>query len=423
MTARCLRPYFLSHPVVILTNSPLGRILTHSDMSGRVVKWTTELGEYDIHYEPRTAIKAQDLADFLAKPCIKKWDGVVLISSAGDEVKLAIRLDFRASNNEAEYEAMLAGLRATVNLGATQVLVFSDSQLVAQHMKEVYDVKDEKLIYAQEVDKVRENFTEVAFEQIPRKENEKTDILAKMAGTMGSSKTRHVVFQVELAPHTSSLAVEKEEEDWRTVIISYLKEGKLPDDPWEARKLKIKCSRYVVVAEVLYRRSFTGLLLRCLSYKEADYVLRDVHEGCCGNHLGAYVLARKVLLAGYCWPSVLHEVQKLVMSCDSCQRHARLHHQPAALMKTIIAACPFDQCGIDIVGPFPIAPAQEKYLLVVVNYFSRCVEAEPLARITENEVLKFLWKNIVCRYRVLRRLISGNGRQSKELRSKSGAKR
>ncbi|XP_073278732.1 uncharacterized protein [Primulina huaijiensis] len=152
-------------------------------------------------------------------------------------------------------------------------------------------------------------------------------------------------------------------------------------------------------------------LLRCLSYQEADYVLREVHEGCCGNHLGAYALARKVLLAGYSWPSVLHDAQEIVMSCDSCQRHARLHHRPTAMMKAITAACPFDQWGMDIVGPFPIAPAQKKFLLVAVDYFSKWVEAEPLARITESDVLKFLWKNIVCRYGVPRRLISDNGRQ------------
>ncbi|XP_073304191.1 uncharacterized protein [Primulina huaijiensis] len=102
--------------------------------------------------------------------------GVVLISPVGEEVKLAVRLDFRASNNEAEYEAVLAGLRAARNVGATRVLIFSDSQLVAQQMKGMYDVKDEKLIEdAQEVDRVREKFAEITFEQIPRKENEKAD--------------------------------------------------------------------------------------------------------------------------------------------------------------------------------------------------------------------------------------------------------
>ncbi|XP_075478840.1 uncharacterized protein LOC142519694 [Primulina tabacum] len=67
--------------------------------------------------------------------------------------------------------------------------------------------------------------------------------------------------------------------------------------------------------------------------------------------------------------------------------------------------------GMDIMGPFPIAWTQKKFLLVAVDYFSKWVEAEPLAKITEHEVLKFLWKNIVYRFGVPRRLISENGRQ------------
>ncbi|XP_073049552.1 uncharacterized protein [Primulina eburnea] len=375
-------------------------------MSGCLVKWTTELGEYDIQYEHRTTIKAQALANFLAETVHQEnedpWKvyvdgssskdgigvGVVLISPAGEEVKLAVKLDFRASNNKAEYEAVLARLRAARNVGATRVLIFSDSQLVAQQMKGMYDVKYEKLIeYAREVDRAREKFTEITFEQIPRKENEKADTLAEMAGTMGSWKTRDVVFQVELTPHTSSPAVEQEEEDWRTGIVDYLKEGKLPNNHREARKLKTRCSRYVMIGEVLYRTSFAGPLHRCLSYQEADYVLREVHEGCCGNHLGAYALARKVLLAGYSWPSVLRDAQELVMSL-----------------------------GNRYCGAFPTAPAQKKFLLVAVDYFSKWVEAEPLARITENEVLKFSLKNIVCRYGVPRKLISDNGRQFQGVR-------
>ncbi|XP_073121472.1 uncharacterized protein [Henckelia pumila] len=147
-----------------------------------------------------------------------------------------------------------------------------------------------------------------------------------MAGSMGSWKTRDMVLQVELTPHMSSVIPELADEDWRVVIINYLKEGKLPEDPREARRLKLKSSRYVLIEEVLYRRSFAGPLIRCLSYQEADYVLREVHEGCCGNHLGAHALSRKVLLGGYCWPNVLGSAQELVTSCDSCQRHDRLQH-------------------------------------------------------------------------------------------------
>lgn len=86
-------------------------------------------------------------------------------------------------------------------------------------------------------------------------------------------------------------------------------------------------------------------------------------------------------------------------------------NKPASAMKPILSACPFDQWGIDIMGSFPTAPVQKKFLLVAVDYLSKWVEAVALARITEGDILRFLWRNIVCRYGVPRRLISDNGRQ------------
>ncbi|XP_075486246.1 uncharacterized protein LOC142525845 [Primulina tabacum] len=118
MTARKLRP-FLSHPIMVLTNSPLGRIMTHAEVSGRMVKWTVELGEYDIEYKPRAAIKAQALIDFLTEmiqPVEEEvWRvfvdgasnlsgcgvGVVLVSPSEEKIKLALRIDSRVTNNEA----------------------------------------------------------------------------------------------------------------------------------------------------------------------------------------------------------------------------------------------------------------------------------------------------------------------------------
>ncbi|XP_075483685.1 uncharacterized protein LOC142523839 [Primulina tabacum] len=113
------------------------------------------------------------------------------------------------------------------------------------------------------------------------------------------------------------------------------------------------------------------------------------------------------------------DAAQLVQKCKGCQHHSNFHHRPAADMQPISASCPFDQWGLDIVGPFPIAGAQKKFLLVAVDYFSKWVEAKALAKITEKEVMKFLWKNIVCRFGIPRRLISDNGRQflGKKIRS------
>ncbi|XP_073152363.1 uncharacterized protein [Henckelia pumila] len=343
MTARKLRPYFLSYPIVVLTNSPIGRILSRVDISRRLVKWTTEHSEYDIQYEPRSAIKAQTLADFLAETRHKEagglWKvyvddssnnegcgvGVFLISPRGDEIRLAVRLDFRASNNEAKYEAVLIGLRAAKQAGAARVHLYSDSQLVAQQVNGTYKVKNEKLKeYMRAIEEARGLFDEVMFEQISRESNEKIDYLAKMASSLHKWKTREVVVQVELTPSTELTPLAQEESDWRKELLEYMEKGELPKDPKKAYRLKQRSLRFVMVEGVLYKRSFSGPLLKCLGPKEAHYVLKEIHEGCCGNHLGSYSLARKVFLAGYFWPTILKGAIALVTSCDSCQRHSRL---------------------------------------------------------------------------------------------------
>ncbi|XP_073061688.1 uncharacterized protein [Primulina eburnea] len=375
-TARRLWSYFLSHPIMVLTNSPLGKIMTHADISGRLVKWTTEMGEYDIQYGLRTAIKAQALADFLAETLHVDiedlWKvyvdgsstnedsgvGVLLISPKGDELKLAVRLDFRASINEAEYETVLAGLRAARQVGAARVHIFSDSQLVAHQMNGSYDIKNERLMeYVQAVEAAKELFTELVCKQIPREENEGADSLAKMASSLHSWKSREVVVQVELSPSLHYPSPEHEDNDWRAELLDYMRDGVLPEDPKKVYRMKRRSLRFILVNGTLYKRSASRPLLKCLGPKQSNYVLREIHEGCCGNHLGSYFLARKALLAGYFWPTMLKDALAIVISCDSCQRHAKLQHQPAALMKSIVTACPFDQWGIDIVGPFPTAPA------------------------------------------------------------------
>ncbi|XP_073056876.1 uncharacterized protein [Primulina eburnea] len=194
MTARKLRPYFLSHPIVVLTNSPLGRIMTHAEVSGRMVKWTVELREYDIEDKPRAAIKAKALTDFLTEmiqPVEEEvWRvfvdgasnlsgcgvGVVLIAPSEEKIKLALRIDSRVTNNETEYKAVLAGFQAAHEVGASWVIVYSDSQWVTQHINGTYEAKNEKMLkYLGLITARAAYLTDWSIEQIPRKKNAEAD--------------------------------------------------------------------------------------------------------------------------------------------------------------------------------------------------------------------------------------------------------
>ena len=94
------------------------------------------------------------------------------------------------------------------------------------------------------------------------------------------------------------------EGNWMTPIISYLKDENLPEGKDEAKRLRVRSTRYVLLNDVLYKRGFSQPYLRCLSPDEANYVLREVHEGACRNHLGARSLIHKVVHAEYYWPTI-----------------------------------------------------------------------------------------------------------------------
>ena len=85
------------------------------------------------------------------------------------------------------------------------------------------------------------------------------------------------------------------ESNWTTTIASYLKDGILPNEKEAARKLKVQAARFILIKDVLYKRGFSRPYLRCLGNEEADYVMREVHEGICENHLGSRSLVHKLM--------------------------------------------------------------------------------------------------------------------------------
>ncbi|XP_073298507.1 uncharacterized protein [Primulina huaijiensis] len=300
MTARKLRPYFLSHPIVVLTNSPLERIMTHAEISGRMVEWTIELGEYDIEYKPRIAIKAQALTDFLIEMTQPGEEEVWRVFVDGEKIKLALRIDFQVTNYEAEYEAVLARLQAAREVGATRVIIYSDSQLVAQQIKGTYEAKNEKMLkYLRLITARAAALTDWSIEQIPREENGEADTLAKLVASMSDISTREVLCFTRLVLSIDEKVPPIQRNSWMTPLIEYIVHGKLPEDRARAAKIKKQAPRFVFLNDVLYRRSYQGPLLKCLSENEVEYVLQEIHEGCCGEHLGGTAPSRKAVLAGF----------------------------------------------------------------------------------------------------------------------------
>ena len=161
-------------------------------------------------------------------------------------------------------------------------------------------------------------------------------------------------------------------------LVSFLKDGSLPEDKVEAEKIRRKALRYWLSKEQkLYKRSHLELYLLCIYPEAVEPLLEELHEGICGSHTGGRSLSHRALSQGYWWPNMQKVSQKYVQKCDQCQRYAPNIHQPEGILNLLSSPWLFAQWVLDIVGPFSRVAGNRRWLLIGIDYFTKWVEAEP----------------------------------------------
>nr|GEY78969.1 reverse transcriptase domain-containing protein [Tanacetum cinerariifolium] len=375
-------------------------------MTERGMAQTPVYHEHNITYRPRTSIKGQILADFLneipsnasqgvsvAETQEEPWtlftDGSSCVDGSGawliltnpNEVEFTyvLRFQFAASNNEAEYEALIAGLRRATQMGVKNMQANVDSKPVANQVLGTYVAKEDNMI----------KYMEIA----------KGLVLVEVLET--KSKTGKEVTSV----------IEEEGPTWMTELVNYLKEGILPGDEKEVQKLRLKARQYELMEGVLYKRSFLTPWLRCVGPLQAEYVMKEIHEGSCSMHAGPRSVVAKAIRLGYFWPTMHKDTHDMIRRCNDCQIHRPVTRHPQQPLTPIMAPWSFYKWGIDIACPFPKGSGKVKFLIVAMDYFIKWIEAKAVGTITGGQVKKFLWDNIVCRFGIPREIISDNGKQ------------
>ncbi|XP_057808571.1 uncharacterized protein LOC131023046 [Salvia miltiorrhiza] len=371
------------------------------------------------------AIKAQALADFIQEttrhPVQEFWIafvdgsvtkegcgiGVYIISPGSEVYHFAIKFTCRMSNNEAEYEAMVRVAHILSELRAECIINRTDSQLVAQQFSGGYHIKEHRMkAYHCKINEMKKKFMEFKIEQISREENTKVDLLARMASIVEQTWNDEITLLCDTREMGASQVFSVEiRDDWRAPIIHFLKTGERLN---KESNLRARYENYCLINDQPYKRSFTHPLLKCLFPEEANFALKEIHVGCCGGHTGFMDLVQKIIRAG---PNINKDAREFVRKCEACQRHAGRINDLGETMGVMYAVCPFDKWGIDIVGKLPTAPGGKCFLIVAVDYFSKWVEAEAVAKIDEVTVERFIWRNICCRYGVPRIIVSDNGTQ------------
>jgi ribonuclease HI len=339
LTRRKLRHYFESHPVTVVSSLPLGEIIQCREASARTAKWAVELMGETLSFAPRKAIKSQVLADFLAEwvdtqlPTAliqaELWTmyfdgslmktragaGLLFVSPLGRHLRYVIRLHFSASNNMAEYEALVNGLRIAVELGVWPLDTRGDSQLVIDQVMKNSHCRDRKMeAYCDEVWCLEDKFYGLELNHIARLYNETEDELSKIAS--GRTTVPPDVFsrdihqpsvkiddtpepeeasaqpEVPSAAEGEALRVEGERNgvmpnpNWQAPYLEYLLRGELPVDKAEDRRLAWRAKSFVLLGDEkeLYHCSPSGILQRCISVAQGQKLLQEIHSGACSHH-------------------------------------------------------------------------------------------------------------------------------------------
>jgi ribonuclease HI len=442
MASRKLRHYFQAYHIIIPSSQPLKDIMRNREATGRIGKWAAELNEFTIDYVHRSSIQSQALANFIADwtPgaqgeeetkdaeawtvfCDGSWGtfdagaDAVLVAPSKFRACYAARLDFSCTNNIAEYEALLLGLRKLKAMGIRRAILKTDSQVISGHIVKSSKARDPKLEkYLDTVQRLEASFEGFSVKNIPRGENEHANLLAKSAAQRLPLPSE-VFFEtikaalVELMERAVLAISPVHSEDCRTEIISFLQGNYLSDDKVYNKRMEARTRPYVIIEGELYKHEVCSPLLKCLSRTEGQELMKEIHASLCGSHIGSRPLLGKVFKQGFYWPKAASDATDLVQKCENCQRCARDQKQPSSLTRLIQPTWPLQRWGLDLLGPLPPAQGNLKYVVVAVEYFSKWIEAKPLATITSTTVQKFFWQNIVCRFGVPKAITVDNGIQ------------
>ncbi|XP_075665881.1 uncharacterized protein LOC142635632 [Castanea sativa] len=194
------------------------------------------------------------------------------------------------------------GLRLAKSMNAKKVLLKSDSRLVIESIKGDYEAKEQRMQnYLKLTNQLVKDLEQVEFIQVPRNLNMEADEVVRQASSEAEDDPLGIKMEVQEFPSIEEFHtfVIQGSTSWIAPIIFYLKDGHLPSDSDEARKIKKRATRFTLLNDALYKKGFSLSYLKCVEEDEARYILEEVHEGICGDHTGPKSLISKITKTGY----------------------------------------------------------------------------------------------------------------------------
>ncbi|CAN6691094.1 unnamed protein product [Malus baccata var. baccata] len=389
----CLALYFTASKLKAL----------HVALSRMIGKWVLALSEFSFQYVPQRAVKGQAIADFLTehqdsqsevinipgslevtsiwipprKDISGKEDwvqqeirrvtglwmtpwklyfdgshtqkasgaGIVIVNPQGVYHYYSFLLYYQENtNNWAEYEALIIGLEILMDLGAAEVEVFGDSELVINQLNGEFKCKHITMAgyYMAATQLLSFWDSEISVNHVPRGSNLAANEMTQLAsgvpiqerkyGVDVEIQRRNLPSILERGFSLDIMVLETKIEDWRSPIIHHLKDPSSPT----SKKNRQQATKYVLWAKNLLSKTPDGLLLKCLGQEESMRVMAEVHEGICETHQAGTKMRWLLRMYGYFWPDMEKDCKSYARGCEECQRHGPLQHVPSVPLNPVV---------------------------------------------------------------------------------------
>ncbi|XP_055801017.1 uncharacterized protein LOC129870307 [Solanum dulcamara] len=410
---------------------PLKYIFQKPMPIGKLTKWQILLSEFNIVYVTQKAIKGQALADHLAENPVEqdyeplktyfsdeevlfvgenvseRYDGwriffdgasnskgvgigAVLISEKGQYYPISAKIRFDCTNNMAEYEACILGLKMSIDMNVKELLVIGDSDLLVHQVLGEWATKNVKILpYLHYIKELSRKFTSIEFKHVPRAQNEFVDALA-IISSMIQHPDKNYIDPIEVKLHDRHaycfhVVEEMDGRPWYYDIKRLIDAHEYPENATIKlkRTLRRMSNHFFLNGEILYRRTLDLGLLRCVDAKEAMRLLEEIHGGTCGPHMNGFTLAKKILRAGYFWMTMERDSIRYVQKCHQCQVHGDFIRVAPNELNVMGSPWLFSAWGMD-------------------------VEASTYKAVTKKVVADFVRNNIICRFGIPESIITDN---------------
>jgi hypothetical protein len=165
----------------------------------------------------------------------------------------------------------------------------------------------------------------------------------------------------------------------------------------EAARVMRRSKGFVLVDSKLYRRGArSGVLMKCVTREDGYDILREIHEGVCGNHAVSRMLVGKAYRAGFWWPTAVSDAEDLVRRYQKYQFFGKQSHVPAHRLITIPPSWSFACWSFDMIGPFTMAPSSFTHVLLAIDKFTKWIEYKLIAKLTPDRVIDFISDILHC---------------------------